>query len=123
MKKGLPQKKANLGQVEEVLSFFRPTKIRVSGNFIPDFTIDLTKPSKIGSVLDLINPTITILFGKNLAYQINYKERKIKPVSPKIFESKTFLDTLSEFGILGTLIYLGTLGYLIYKIFEKKEKK
>ena len=123
MKRSLP-KKAEFGQIEDILAYFKPTKIRVSGNLIPDFTIDLTKPSKIGSVLDLINPTVTILFGRDLAYQINYKERKIKPVSPKIFERKTLLDTLNELGILGTLIYLGVIGYLSYKIFiEKKEQK
>lgn len=80
-----------------------PVKVRVQARFIPDFTVDPTKPVKFGSPLNVLQPKITILIGGR-AYQVDTKGN-FKEVSPEIFNEPTFLDKISEIGILPTLIF------------------
>jgi len=107
-----------LGQIQMgPITYMGPLKVRIDGNFIPAFTIDLTKPSKGRGILDVIKPTVTILVG-NKAYQIKWGERGIKEVDPRIFEEETWLDSLQRAEMLGT-IFLGlAIGVGIWKLLK-----
>ena len=94
-----------------------PIKVRVKGRFIPAFTIDPTKPSKGGSIIDLLQPKIDVLVG-NYAYEIDTKGN-VKPIDPRVFQYPTLLDRISEMGFIPTLAILGGIGYLIYKGIKK----
>lgn len=92
-----------------------PVKVRVQGRFIPDFTIDPTKPSKGPSILDIIQPKVTILVG-DVAYTIDYTG-KVTKADPSIFERPTTLDRLREAGVGPVIVF--TLGAIfLYKLFN-----
>jgi len=107
-----------LGQIQlGPLAYMGPLKVRIDGNFIPAFTIDLTKPSKGRGILDVIKPTVTILVG-NKAYQIRWGERGVKEVDPRIFEEETWLDSLQKADIWATAILGLAIGIGIWKLLK-----
>ena len=109
---------SELGQIQlGPLAYMGPLKIRIDGNFIPAFTIDLTKPSKGRGILDVIKPTITFLVG-NKAYQIKWGEKGVKEVDPRIFEEETLLDRLQKAEMLGTIILGLAIGVGIWKLLK-----
>ena len=107
-----------LGQVQiGPVTYMGPLKVRIDGNFIPAFTIDLTKPSKGAGILDIIRPTVTILVG-NKAYQIKWGEKGIKEVDPSIFEKKTLLDNLQQLDLPATIILGLFVGLALAKLLK-----
>ena len=94
-----------------------PIKVRVQSRFLPDFTVDPTKPSKTGSPIDILQPKITVLIG-NKAYQVDTKGT-FKEVSPDIFKEPTMLDRISEIGILPTAVFGLGLGLLALSIIRR----
>ena len=111
-----------LGQLKfGPLVFTGPAKARISGNFIPDFTIDLSKPPKAG-ILSLIKPKITLLIG-NAAYELAWGERGLRDADPAVFQKDTFLDSINKIGILpilGLTVGIGIAGYLLLRPKVKK---
>jgi hypothetical protein len=107
----------DLGQLKlGPLTFTGPTKARISGKFIPDFTIDLSAPPKAG-ILSLIKPKITFLIG-NAAYELSWGEKSLRSADPAIFQKETFLDSINKIGILpiaALTIAVGVVGYLVLK--------
>lgn len=115
-------KSRSLGQITiGPLEITGPIKARISGNFIPDFTIDLTAPPKVG-MLSLIKPKITFLIG-NKAYEVGWGETGIKSADPAIFNTDTFMDTIQKIGIIPILLLAGGAVLIGYKLFVKKEPK
>ena len=94
-----------------------PIKVRVQSRFLPDFTVDPTKPASAGSPLSLLQPKITVLIG-NKAYQVDTKGH-FKEVSPEIFNEPTLLDKISELGILPTAVFLGGISLLAISIIRR----
>ena len=99
----------NLGQIKlGPLTIAGPIKIRVSGKFIPAFTIDLSKPpspSEKTGILNILNPKIQILAG-GVAYEADYSTRQIREIDPAIFNKDTFIDTISKLGVIPTIAIL-----------------
>lgn len=93
-------------------------KARISGNFMPDFTIDLKVPPKIG-LLSVIKPKITLLYN-NQAFEIGWGQKGIRKVDPSIFERDTFLDTIHKIGIIPTILIITGVGIITYKLITKK---
>lgn len=111
-----------LGQIKiGSLEITGPVKARISGNFIPDFTIDLTAPPKVG-MLSIIKPKITFLIG-NVAYEVGWGEKGIKSADPSIFMTDTFMDTIQKIGIIPILLLTGGAILVGYKLLAKKETK
>ncbi len=96
-----------------------PTKARVSGKFIPDFTIDLSKPSKGPGILSLIDPKITFLIGSN-AFQLQMGKGNLKQVNSDIFNQPTLFDTLNKIGIIPILFVISTIGFVVYRLIRRK---
>ena len=94
-----------------------PVKARISARFIPDFTVDLATPPKVG-ILSLIQPKITFLLAGR-AYEIGWGQKRIKNVNPKIFESDTWLDTIQKIGVIPVVLFIGGLIYLGYRVLLK----
>ncbi len=94
-----------------------PIKVRVQSRFLPDFTIDPTKPSKTGSPLSILKPKITVLVG-NKAYQVD-TEGNFKEVPADIFNKPTLLDRISEYGILPTATFALGLGLLTFALIRR----
>jgi len=107
-----------LGQIKiGPIELVGPVKARITGNFLPSFTIDLAKPPPVG-ILSLIQPKITFLVG-NKAYEIGWAEKRIKEVNPRIFESDTWLDTIQKIGVIPVVLFIGGLIYLGYRVLLK----
>ena len=106
-----------LGQIGELVNILKPQKIRVSARFIPDFTIDLTTPSRGAGILDIIKPKITMLVAGN-AYEIEWGKTSIKKADPSIFTKPTFFDTINKTGILSSIIIGGLLGVIVAKVLK-----
>jgi hypothetical protein len=111
---------SELGQLNiGPLSFTGPLKVRIGGNFLPSYTIDLSAPSTKGGVLSFIKPYADILIGNN-AYRVQYGQSGIQSIDPNEFNSMTALDTISSMGIIPTLLIIGTFGVLIYLLIKRK---
>ena len=107
-----------LGQIGEIVSILKPQKVRVSARFIPDFTLDLSKPSTgKGGILDIIKPKITFLIANN-AYEIQWGQTSIKKVDPSIFTKPTFFDTINKTGILSSIVIGALLGVVAAKLLK-----
>jgi len=113
-------KKSGYGQIEQIFRLFRPQKIRVSGRFIPDFTIDMTKPSTGPGILSVIKPKVSILFPGDIAVEYEYGSNRVKAVDPRVFLQETTFDKLQKLGwvFLGFII-TGAAMYIVYKIRRK----
>lgn len=118
----------NIGPV----SIGGPAKVRLQWNFLPDITIDLStvQPTSSFSLMSILKPKATILFGGN-AYLIDPyggSGNTISQGDPSIFNTPTFLDNLSSYGAIPTLMLFGILAYAGYvatvftydKFFAKK---
>lgn len=112
---------SELGQIAiGPVSITGPVKARFTGKFLPDFTLDLTTPPKVG-ILSLIQPKITFLLAGK-AYEIGWGQSGIKSADPKIFESDTWLDTMQKIGVIPMALFVGGLAYLGYKVLLKKKE-
>jgi len=111
-----------LGQIKlGPLTVKGPIKIRVSGRFIPSFTIDLskkpTKAEKTG-ILNVINPKVTMLIG-DVAYEFDYATRELKEADPAIFNKDTFLDTVSKLGVIPTIAIITGTALIALRILRR----
>jgi len=118
----IQQLSGSLGQIRlGPLTIPGPVKVRVSGRFIPSFTIDLsqkpTKAEKTG-ILNILNPKVTLLMG-NMAYEFDYSTREFTPADPKIFEKDTFIDTISKLGIIPTIAIIAGTAFIVLKILRR----
>jgi hypothetical protein len=110
------------------VSFAGAVKVRVSTSFLPSFTIDLNQPSTGPSILSLIKPKIELLMGGN-AYQIDPYSGgpTFSNIDPSIFDTPTFLDKISNMGLIsiaGMIILIGFFGYRGIKwVTSKKEEE
>lgn len=110
-----------LGQIKiGPIEITGPVKARISAKFIPDFTVDITTPPKVG-ILSLIQPKITFLLSGK-AYEIGWGQSNIKSVDPKIFETDTWLDTIQKIGVIPLVLFTGALIYLGYRVLLKKKE-
>lgn len=115
-------KSRSLGQISiGPLEITGPVKARISGDLIPDFTIDLTTTPKVG-MLSLIKPKITFLIG-NKAYEVGWGEKGIKSADPSIFMTDTFMDTIQKIGIIPILLLASGAVFIGYHFLTKKEPK
>lgn len=106
-----------MGQFD-IKELIGPMKARVSGNFIPDFTIDLSKPPKPGGLMSAIKPKITFLIAGN-AYTIEYGSSTPKKTDERVFQQKTTLDQLNEIGLLPLVIFTGALVFTGIKLLRR----
>lgn len=118
----IEQFSGSLGQIKiGPVTIPGPIKVRISGRFIPAFTIDLskkpTKAEKTG-ILNVLNPKVTLLVG-NTAYEFDYSTRELRPTDPKIFEKDTFIDTISKLGILPTIAIVTGTVFMTLKILRR----
>ena len=103
-----------------------PIKIRISGNMIPDFTIDPTKLKRIDqktggfNILSFIQPKITLLVG-NRAIEIDYRGN-VRETDPSIFTKPTLLDMLAEAGLIPVLVFSGGILFFIYQVFKASRR-
>jgi hypothetical protein len=106
--------KKGLGEIRiGPVMFEGPLKVRVSGAFIPDFTVDLTRPPKF-SILSIIRPKITFLVGTE-AYEVSL-EGGLRKADPGIFDRPTWFDALNELGIISVIGASILVGYLVWRM-------
>lgn len=103
------------------LTFAGPIKVRISGRFIPAFTIDISKKpttaEKVG-ILNILNPKVQLLLG-NMAYEMDYATRELKPIDPRIFEKDTLIDSIAKFGIIPSILLSALTIYGIIKLIRR----
>ncbi|MCL6577996.1 MAG: hypothetical protein K6T73_01235 [Candidatus Bathyarchaeota archaeon] len=114
-----------LGQIKfgPVEMMVPPMKVRVHLNFLPDFTIDLSKKPTTGGISTIFRPKATVLIGEK-AYLLDPWGKKImEEANPKIFERPTTFDYVTEIGIIPTMIFVGLIGYFGYRLFRSWRSK
>ena len=97
-----------------------PFKIRISGNFIPDVTIDPRamkeryRKTRGFDLMSIIQPRVAVLIG-NQAFEIDHKG-DVRKIDPRIFERPTTFDRLAEAGAVPLLIFVGGVAFFLYKM-------
>lgn len=97
----------DLGQLD-LQALLGPVKARVSSRFLPDFTIDLSKPAKPSGLMAMLKPEITFLIAGN-AYKLEYGSTTPKKTDVSIFQKPTLIDQLNEIGLLPLAIFAGAI--------------
>lgn len=114
----------DLDKLFDIKDFIKPKRIRVTGNWFPDFTIDMSKApgepqtkKEKASILNLIRPKITMEVA-DTAYVMEYGQNRLKEVDKSLFNTPTTLDSIGK-----NVLYIGAGLALIGLVFAFKRFK
>ena len=129
LKKTLDNKQNEYGQIRITLlgqKYEIPFKVRISGNFIPDITIDpklfreRVKRTRGFDLMSIIKPKVVVLIG-NKAFEIDYLGN-VREVDPNIFNRPTVLDQLSFAGVGPLAVFLAGIAFFTFSLFKASRK-